>query len=132
MNRRQAILALSAVCACGAAATPALACSCVYYRSAADHLRQIDLLFVGRPLSTTQQDGSLAATRFRVTRVLKGRRRALVTVAHPTEAAAGCGVVFTPGRSLLVAANLQAGRFTTSSCNMPRFSVAEYVAALRA
>jgi hypothetical protein len=129
MNRRQAILALTAACACGAAASPALACSCVNYRSAADHLRSIDVLFLGRALGT-QGTGFQAVTRFRVLRVLKGRRRGLISVAHPTETGAGCGVRFAVGRTRLVAASNNGGRLSTSSCSMPRFGISDYEAAL--
>lgn len=130
MNRRQAIFSLGAACVCAAAASPALACSCVNYRTAADQLEHMDVLFVGRAMGTTGS-GFSVVTRFRVMRVLKGHPRRLVGISHPTNIGAGCGVLMPAGRVMLVAASHAGGRLSTSSCSMPRFSIGEYEAALR-
>jgi hypothetical protein len=129
MNRRQLFLGLGAACAC-AAASPALACSCVQYRTAADHLEHIDVLFVGRAMGTTGS-GFIAVTRLRVLHVLKGHPGRIAQVSHPTQVGAGCGVLMPTGRTMLVAASRVGGRLSTSSCSMPRFPISAYQAALR-
>ena len=123
---------LSAAAAAAAALTagPALACSCAPFRSPAEHLAGADLVFKGRVLRSSGDQGR-AVTTFRVDEVLKGRTGQEVDVRHAVSSAA-CGVKFARGGSRLVFAYRGRGGYSTNSCSQARFPEGEYRAALRA
>ena len=114
--------------AAGLGSGPALACSCAFPQSPAQHLKISDVVFKGRVLRSTG-DISRAATTFRVEATLKGNAAGELTVEH-TVLGAACGLTFATGETTLVFAYRSRGKLWTSSCSQPRFSEAEYRAAL--
>ena len=100
-------LGLSLIAAGVVAVSAAVACSCVRYPSAAAHLEQAEVMFVGRAVETTTRsdDGyPSGVTRFAVTRTIKGEAKAVRRIAHGMETGGGCGVVFQRGRTYTVVA----------------------------
>lgn len=113
------------------AAGTALACRCVQYASAADHLREADVMFVGRAEESVARDEdglSLGLTRFAVQTTIKGNAQAVRSVVHDTEPTA-CGVTFVPGRTYTILASWNDGRLVTGSCSRPQFPLGDYVRA---
>ena len=110
------------------AAGPAVACSCAFPQSPAQHLEISDVVFKGRVLRSSG-DISRAATTFRVETALKGKAAGELTVDHTVPGAA-CGLTFTPGETTLVFAYRSQGKLWTNACSRARFTEAEYRAAL--
>jgi hypothetical protein len=104
----------------------ALACSCVAFRSAAEHLATADVVFKGRVVAGASGPSGPARSSFRVLEVLKGRATGTVVVHHQLDSAA-CGVTFRPGKSVWIFAHRAPdGSLRTGSCSMARFSEEEY------
>lgn len=107
------------------AAGAAVACSCVPYRSAAEHVAAIPLVFKGRVTGITRSEYE-AVTRFQVLEVFKGQAGRTIRVRHQISEAS-CGVTFQHGTTALVFAN--PGRddaWSTNLCSAARFSEVEY------
>ena len=128
---RTPLLALAAATALLASAGSALACSCIPYRSAAEHLAAADLVFKGRVLTQQSIGDGRARTTFRVAETLKGRAGRTIGVQHHTVSAT-CGVVFKPGQSVWVFANRRNdGSWSTNLCSLARFPETDYRRAAR-
>ena len=117
-------LVLATVLTAGAA----LACRCVRYANAADHLRTADVVFIGRAEETALEhaDGVLGAvTRFSVQRTIKGHENAVRSVAHGTSPTM-CGRTFQSGRTYTILASFRDGRLWTGACSTPQFPLSDY------
>jgi len=110
----------------------AWACECPRWRSAADQLSETEVAFVGRAVSTLPERGpggreGNVVTEFVVTRTLKGAHQPVRRVAHyPGPEGGVCGVSFARSREVLVLSSARAARLYTSSCQQPRFPVADF------
>ena len=125
------ILAAAALAAGLAAAAPALACSCVPYRSAAEQLAGAELAFKGKVMADRADGPGRAVARFRVYSVIKGQVGLAVQVRHTLDSAS-CGVRFRPGQTVLVLAHRGAdGFWWTGLCSAPRFPEDQYRRAAR-
>ena len=128
LARTAAIAVAALLCSTGTA----LACSCLPYETAGEHLAATDLVFKGRV--TGQQsirDGMGARTSFRVVETLKGRAGRTVRVDHSLSSAS-CGVLFRTGQTVWVFAHRRPnGAWSTGLCSAPRFDEAEYRRAAR-
>ncbi len=68
-----------------------------------------------------------AASRFIVTRTLKGPHRTFRSVSHyPGPEGGMCGIDFPPDEEVLVITTISADMLVTSSCHQPRFPLADY------
>lgn len=106
-------------------ASAAIACSCVPYRSAAEHLAATPLVFKGRVVGITRGEYE-AVTRFQVLEVLKGQASRTVRISHDISDAS-CGVNFGRGTTALVFATRgRGGAWWTGLCSSARFSEIEY------
>lgn len=126
-------LAAAAVLAAGAA----WACECPFWKSAADQLSETEVAFIGRAVSTFPErgrggrEGNLV-TEFAVTRTLQGPHRSVRRIAHfPGPEGGVCGVNFPRAREVLVLTSARDGRLYTSSCQRPRFPLADFERAAR-
>ena len=109
----------------------ALACSCVPYRSAAEQLQDVDLVFTGRVAGSQSAGPRTVRTTFRVMEVLKGRAGGTVRVDHTLDGAS-CGVTFKPGQTLLVFAHRKPeGGWGAGLCSLSRFPEEQYRRAAR-
>jgi hypothetical protein len=125
---------LLALAALALSVGPALACSCVHFGSAREHVRETDLIFIGVVEESQRAlfEDDAVYTQFRVVEVLKGRAPRYIRIRHNDDTCCICGLVFDRGaREMIFAHADEDGRYTTSSCSMPRFSEAEYRRALR-
>lgn len=115
----------------------AWACECPRWISAADQLSETEVAFVGTAVSTLPERGTggregNVVTEFAVTRTLKGRHQSVRRVAHyPGPEGSVCGATFTRSREILVLAGVRANRLYTSSCQQPRFPLADFERAAR-
>ena len=111
-------------------ATTALACSCVRYKSAAEQFAKAQVIFVGRAdgREILHRDGGAptAATRFIVSKTLKGERQRVRRVVHGEDTGGMCGIRFRRGQTYLVIAYRDEGRLRTNSCAAPQFPRAEF------
>lgn len=114
------------------AASDACACRCVEAESAAAHLRDTDVAFIGIPLSETRVDRHGVVTRFHVVEALKGGTPPPITaVRHMTESAS-CGLRYERGRQTVVLAERRPdGSLVTVSCWAPQFPATAYRQAAR-
>lgn len=111
-------------------ASAAMACSCIPYGSAAEHVAATPFIFKGRVTGITRGEYE-AVTRFQVLEVLKGEAGRTVRISHQISDAS-CGVTFRRGTTALVFANRgRNGAWSTSLCSAARFSDAEYRRAVR-
>lgn len=96
------------------AAAPALACSCAQ-SSREEVIASSDVVFTG-VVEKVERDGFWNAATVRVTDVAKGTvdEQAIVTTATNS---AACGVAFTVGQSMEIAAIQRKDRFHTSLCS---------------
>ena len=118
---------------------PALACSCMRFDSARDHVDRTAVIFEGVAVETRKvadsPDSSMSQyarrTSFRVTRRWKGKVGETVAIDHSEAVCCICGVAFEPGKSYRIfAIRGNKGRLHTSTCTAPRFDWAEYEAVL--
>lgn len=129
MPLRTLLLALAAL---GLSAGAALACSCVRFPTAAAHVAATDVIFIGEVERSAAVAGAQhqRATTFRVIETLKGEVGEQATVGHSEDICCVCGIEFKAGERVLVFAHRSEGGLATSSCSAPRFSEAQYRAAL--
>jgi hypothetical protein len=133
------VAAVAAVCLL--VTSPASACDCTGYESAAAQAENSDAIFRGRAISTTSlpyANGAIAVTTFEIITPLLlpdelGRRPQRIQVIHDcSNIGASCSITFEQGEDYLVAATFDhRHRLTTSLCHAPRWDEAEYRAALR-
>jgi len=116
-----------------APAGPALACSCLGPKDAAQQIGSADVVFFGRSRGTQQRGTAAdsALTMFAVSRTLKGPHATVRGVEHHLTGSI-CGVQFKPGAEYLILASSNAGRLSTNACHTPRFPVADYERAAKA
>jgi hypothetical protein len=113
-------------------AVPALACSCVQFSNPREQLRSADVVFIGRVVRSERDwlDRRWIYTTFDVQEALRGSVPRRVRIAQRD--GTSCGIIsFERGSREMVFAHRNGRRLTTSACSMPRFSEAEYRAALR-
>lgn len=125
-------LILSIIATSVIAVSAAFACSCVRYANAEAHLRNAEVMFVGRAVETiTRNDNGMTVgvTRFVAVRTLKGHARDVQSIEH-SMVGGMCGVTFRRGETYAVIADADGHRLVTSSCSMPQFPIAEYEQAL--
>lgn len=112
-------------------AAPAIACSCVSYANAREHVSRTDVIFIGVVERSHRVGEFRLRTTFRVSEVLKGQVGSEAIVHHGDDTCCICGIVYEPGARVMVFAHQgDDGRLNTSSCAAPRFPEAEYRAAL--
>lgn len=115
-----------------ALAGPAAACICLYDDHKQGYIDRQALIFEGVAESSRVVRGSSRysrATRFRITKLWKGRPRRSVRIWHR---AGGCGrgIDFEPGKTYRVFARRDRGRLTTDPCAAPRERWPDYKALL--
>jgi hypothetical protein len=118
-----------------AAASPALACSCVM-RSAEERAAQSTAIFIGTATRTTssEEEGSdTVYTAFTVKEMLKGTPATEVYVSHPADLGGNCGVDFEAGQETLVLASAENPDMPlrTNLCELTGADEAEIRAALK-
>jgi hypothetical protein len=129
MIARSLLLSIGATAVLGVGA--ALACSCVRPASAAAQLRNTEVMFVGVAQETITLSRSRGATRFAVSRTLKGEPLDTRWVEHSLAAPSTCGLHFERGRRRTVLARLHDGRLSTGACSdAMHFPLADYERAL--
>lgn len=135
MTKRLWPVAILAGVAVVSIAGAAYACRCAIYKSAADQLAAVDVMFVGRVQDSQPEPGRLAglrrnATTFTVLRTLKGEVPPTAEVLHEPSRSGPCGVSFKPGDTRIVLAHRDAeGALETSGCDAPQYLLADYQAA---
>ena len=126
MRLLAAVIAASVLLASGAA----LACSCFPFNTAAEQAEAVDALFRARVISARSNAGETyirAITTFEVLEVMKAPANSMragqrVEVGHSIDDAS-CGMSFTPGEEVLVAASVAEDQsLQTSLCAAPQFS----------
>ena len=105
----------------------AWACSCPYWRSAADQLGFADVAFVGQAISSRTGRDGYVVTEFKVSRTLKGAHHDVQRITHaPGSWGATCGIDFVQSRDVLVLARKQGSGMSTSACATPRFALGDF------
>ncbi|NBB16447.1 hypothetical protein GVN21_13860 [Caulobacter sp. SLTY] len=128
--KRAPTLLIGALAMVAVSASAAWACSCVRYKSAAEQYAKGQLIFIGRAdgREVLSRDGGPppAATRFVVQRTLKGEPQKMRRIVHGEATGGMCGIRFQRGRTYLVIAYRNEGRWRTNSCSAPQFPRAEF------
>ena len=129
MVARSLVLSLGAALVLGVGAT--LACSCVRPASPEAQLRQTDVMFIGVAQETVILSEFRGATRFAVSRTLKGESLETRWVEHSLAAPSTCGLNFEGGRSHTVLARMDQGSLRSAACvDSLHFELADYERAL--
>ncbi len=131
MSWRRRLSAVVLGLAVALSAAPVLACDCQRYPSAAAHLADAEVVFVGRAVATVgaARMGVDTATTFQVSETLKGRAAGRVVVRHPPDVCCICGARFVAGERYLVFARISDGRLSTNACAQPQYEESAYRAA---
>jgi len=123
------LLALPAALGAAAVAGAALACSCIRPASAAEQLKDADLMIVATAAEVRRlpaDDGvRIADTRFTVSRTIKGQHRRNWWIRHGRDSPM-CGVEFRPGQEYVVIAQRTEGRLWTGLCSRAWFPIEDY------